>query len=150
MLLWGGAASAAAGARAGVAPGPVLFLTLYMAPFFLVGPLWLRLRLRKIETTPRARTWLDAAVFVLAALRVPPIGILPFSGHMLFLTYAVAETPERGMRALAALLLLGTTAFKLWIWRDSWSWGWGLGMGIAAALLHAWLAAQGRRRIERA
>jgi len=149
LLLWGGVAAAAVVALAGVATGHVRFFTGYVAPFFLAGPLWLRLRLRIIETTPRPVTWLDAAVFALAALRSVPIavGILPYSGHTLFATYAVAVTPERGFRALAALLLLTTTAFKLWIWRDPSSWGWGLGMGIAAALLHAWLSARERRRI---
>jgi hypothetical protein len=151
-LLWGGVASAAAAAATGVATGRVLFLAGYVAPFFLVGPLWLRLRLRRIETTPRAVTWLDAAVFALASLRVLPmaVGILPYSGHMLFVTYAVLVTPERGFRALAAVLLITTTAFKLGIWRDPVSWGWGLGMGIAAALLHAWLAARDGREIGRA
>lgn len=151
LLLWGGVASAAVVAITGVATGHVRFLTGYVAPFFLVGPLWLRLRLRRIESTPPAATWLDAVVFALAALRSVPIavGILPYSGHMLFVTYAVAVTPERGMRAVAAVLLLTTTAFKLWIWRDPVSWGWGLGMGIAAALLRAWLAARDGREIGR-
>jgi len=152
LLLWGGVAAAAVVAIAGVATGHARFLTGYVAPFFLAGPLWLRLRLRSIESTPPAATWLDAAVFVLAALRSVPIavGILPYSGHTLFATYAVAVTPERGFRAAAAVLLLTTTAFKLWIWRDPVSWGWGLALGIAAASIHAWLVARDRRRIGRA
>jgi hypothetical protein len=152
LLLWGGVAAAAVVAITGVATGHARFLTGYVAPFFLAGPLWLRLRLRSIESTPPAATWLDAAVFALAALRSVPIavGILPYSGHMLFVTYAVAVTPERGFRAVAAVLLLTTTAFKLWIWRDPASWAWGLGMGITAALLRARLAARDRRRIDRA
>jgi hypothetical protein len=151
LLLWGGVVSAAVVAIAGVATGHVRFLTVYVAPFFLVGPLWLRLRLRTIETTPRAVTWLDAAVFALAALRSLPIavGILPYSGHTLFATYAAAVTRERGFRAIAAVLLASTTVFKLWIWRDPTSWTWGLGLGIVAALLYAWLAARGGREIAR-
>ena len=151
LLLWGGVASAAVVAIAGVATGHVRFLTVYVAPFFLAGPLWLRLRLRKIQTTPRAVTWLDAVVFALAALRSVPIavGILPYSGHTLFATYAAAVTRERGFRAISALLLGSTTVFKLWIWRDPTSWTWGLGLGIGAALLHAWLAARAGRKIAR-
>ena len=139
LLLWGGIASAVLVAVAGIVTGHWFFLSVYMAPFFLVGPLWLRLRLRKIETLPRSVVWLDAVVFALGAVRSVMIGILPYSGHTLFITYAVAATPERGFRALAALLWIGTTAVKLWVWDDPVSWAWGLGLGAAASLLYAWL-----------
>jgi hypothetical protein len=140
MLLWGGIVSAALVAAAGIVTGHWFFLSVYMAPFFLIGPLWLRLRLRKIETLPRSVVWLDAVVFALGAVRSVTIGILPYSGHTLFITYAVAATPERGFRVLAALLWLGTTIIKLWVWDDPVSWAWGLGLGAAASLLYAWLS----------
>ncbi len=140
LLLWGGIVSAIVVAAAGVVTGHWFFLSVYMAPLFLVGPLWLRLRLRTIEILPRPIVRLDAAVFALGAVRTVAIGVLPYSGHTLFLTYAAASTPERGFRAVAALLWLGTTITKLWVWRDPVSWGWGSGLGAAASLLYAWLS----------
>lgn len=140
LLLWGGIASAMLVAAAGVVTGHWFFLSVYTAPLFLAGPMWLRLRLRKIETLPRSIVWLDAVVFALGAVRTVTIGILPYSGHTLFLTYAVAATPERGFRALVALLWLGTTAVKLWVWDDPVSWAWGLGIGAAASSLYVWLS----------
>lgn len=85
-------------------------------------------------------------MFALGAVRSVTIGILPYSGHTLFITYAVAATPERGFRALAALLWLGTTIVKLWVWDDPVSWAWGLGLGAAASLLYAWLSHRDRKR----
>jgi hypothetical protein len=44
-------------------------------------------------------------------------------------------TAEGEFRLFSVPLLLGTTYFKLWIWRDPHSWIWGLGLGCSAALL---------------
>ncbi|HEX8692446.1 MAG TPA: hypothetical protein VF746_08515 [Longimicrobium sp.] len=122
-----------------MAIGEKRFLTFYTAPLLLAGPLWLRLRLRRIEALPRAAVLLDLGVFALGAVRGAVGWPFPFSGHMLFLTYALAVTPERGFRVAAAILLLATTVFKLWFWRDPVTWGWGLALGLVAVLLYAWL-----------
>lgn len=116
------------GARSGAA---ATFLAWYVAPLFLAAPLWLRERL---HVAGRARA-LDAAVLVLAFARFAGGGwLLPFSGHMLFLTYSSLTPPAtRGYRLLAAALLIETTVFKLWIWRDPRSWALGLVLGLLAA-----------------
>lgn len=106
------------------------FLVWYVAPLFLAAPLWLRGRL---HVAGRTRA-LDAAVTVLAFARFVSGGLLPFSGHMLFLTYSALTPPvTRGYRLLALALLIETTIFKLWIWRDPRSWALGLVLGLLAA-----------------
>src|SRR3712207_767695 len=63
------------------------FLALYVAPLVLAAPLWARERLAQVEAlAPRTRL-LDVAVTVLAFARFAVGAVLPFSGHMLFLTY---------------------------------------------------------------
>lgn len=115
------------GARSGAA---ATFLVWYVAPLFLAAPLWLRERL---HVTGRTHA-LDAAVTVLAFARFVSGGLLPFSGHMLFLSYSALTPPAtRGYRVLALALLIETTIFKLWIWRDPRSWGLGLVLGLLAA-----------------
>ncbi|MBA2670105.1 MAG: hypothetical protein H0U67_07035, partial [Gemmatimonadetes bacterium] len=63
--------------------------------------------------------------------------MLPFSGHMLFLTYSGLVTRHAWYRVLAAVLLAETTVFKLWLWDDPSSWVWGLALGAVAAAVHA-------------
>jgi hypothetical protein len=107
----------------------VTFLVLYVAPLFLAAPLWLRERLG----VGGAARLVDLAVLALAFARFTGGGILPFSGHMLFLTYSVLAGPvSLRYRALALALLIETTVFKLWIWRDPRSWGLGLVLGLFA------------------
>ncbi|HEX8903837.1 MAG TPA: hypothetical protein VF771_03290 [Longimicrobiaceae bacterium] len=118
------------GARSGAA---VTFLVFYVAPLFIAAPLWLR---ERVDVVGRARV-LDLAVVALAFARFVGGGILPFSGHMLFLTYSLLARPiSFRYRLLAVALLIETTVFKLWIWRDPRSWGLGLALGLAAAV--AW------------
>lgn len=113
------------------------YLLLYVAPICLVAPWWMHERIRTLDhaaSLPRGRLLLDAAVLVLAVARFGIGEGLPFSGHMLFLVYSVLTTPARGYRIVATVLLLETTAFKLWIWRDVSSWELGLALGLVAAL----------------
>jgi hypothetical protein len=114
------------------------FVVFYIAPMVVAFPLWARVRLDGIERRPRARIVLDAAVVVLAVARTVT-GLLPFSGHMLFLTYSLLTTRERLYQAIAVLLLVETTWFKLGLWSDLRSWSIGLVAGLAAA--GAWAVA---------
>ncbi|MGH7461097.1 MAG: hypothetical protein ACREMA_08720 [Longimicrobiales bacterium] len=109
------------------------FLVFYVAPLFLAAPLWVRVRLR--ESTPQLslHTIVDATVFMLSFARFVLAPVLPFSGHMMFLTYSGLTTRTAGYRLLALLLLAETTWFKLWLWRDSATWSVGLILGIVAA-----------------
>jgi hypothetical protein len=59
--------------------------------------------------------------------------LLPFSGHMLFLAYSGLTTRRTWYRGLALALLVETTVFKLWLWRDVTSWALGLALGLLAA-----------------
>jgi hypothetical protein len=110
-------------------------LAIYTAPLLLAGLLWLRLRLRSMEARGRPIMVLDLVVFSLGMARFGTGELLPYSGHTLFLTYATVTTSEGAFRLFSVLLLLGTSYFKLWIWRDPHSWIWGLGLGFSAALL---------------
>jgi hypothetical protein len=115
------------------------FWALYVTPLFLVAPLWARHRLGAAARLGGAVLLLDAGVIALSLARFLASGFFPFSGHMLFLTYAGLTTRAAAYRWLALLLLVETTLFKLWLWRDPRSWILGLLLGAVVALL-AWLA----------
>jgi hypothetical protein len=109
------------------------FLILYVAPLFLAAPLWVRLRLEAYSSATVFRTAVDATVFILSFARFVSGDLLPFSGHMFFLTYSGLTTTTTSYRLLALLLILETTWFKLWLWRDPLTWTVGLILGILAA-----------------
>lgn len=107
------------------------------------GAWWLRLREQSLPTFSRPQLWTDGVAFVLGGLRVfGGWGLLPHSGHMLFLTYALATTSSWAFRIWALVLFGMTTGYKLWIRHDWYSWSWGLGLGLAAAVL--WWVARAR------
>jgi hypothetical protein len=112
------------------------YLAFYLAPLVLAVLLWARQRM----ADPRAfRGWplvVDGVVFVLSAVRT--VGVLPFSGHVLFLVHTLLTARGRGAwsyQLLAALLLASTTWFKLGIWRDFTSWSLGIAAGLASTAL---------------
>jgi hypothetical protein len=113
----------------------IRFLVLYVAPMFLIAPIWLRHRLADVEQRSPGAQAIDAGLFVLAMVRFVSGGLLPFSGHMLFLTYTGITVRVSRFRWLAALLLLETTVFKLLIWRDPKSWGLGIALGALAGVI---------------
>jgi hypothetical protein len=117
------------------------FLVVYMAPMITFGGVWARRWLAGLDEMSAATVRLDVLTFVAAGLRaIGSWGVLAYSGHMLFLTYALLVTPGRGLR-LAALALLGlTTWFKLAVWGDWTSWMLGLSGGIALAAARELLA----------
>jgi hypothetical protein len=104
------------------------FLLLYMAPFFPAFFLWARRWLDEIEQQRPAALVVDAVVVVLAATRMTGTW-LPFSGHMLFYTYAGLTTRSRALQLLISVLAAVAAWFKLVLW------GWrSFGLGIAAGL----------------
>ncbi|HET6763782.1 MAG TPA: hypothetical protein VFH27_08915 [Longimicrobiaceae bacterium] len=110
------------------------YLAFYFAPMVMIAPLWLRQRLAEHGSLAGVRLGIDALVFVLAVVRT--VGILPFSGHVLFLVHTTLTARGPGAavyRLLAIAFLLETTWFKLVIWHDPTSWS----LGIAAGLLSA-------------
>jgi hypothetical protein len=116
------------GAKTGAA---VAFLVAYVAPLVIAAPLWLRGRL---EVPMRTRV-VDIVVLALAFARFVT-GLLPFSGHMLFVTYSLLARPvSPRYRWVAGALLVETTLYKLWQWHDPRSWGIGLAAGLVAAAI---------------
>lgn len=110
------------------------YVAFYLAPLVMIAPLWLRQRLAEPGSLAGGRLLADAVVFVVAAVRT--VGILPFSGHVLFLVHTglTARGPgAAAYRTLAAAFLLETTWFKLRIWHDPTSWSLGIAAGLASA-----------------
>lgn len=116
------------------------FLALYVAPIFLATPLWARERLCGIVAAPGESGWrmmMDVAVVLLSFARFVMGDALPYSGHMLFLTYTALLPASRAYRILAAVLLIETTVFKLVLWHDAASWSIGLALGaLTAGVVH--------------
>ena len=108
-------------------------LIFYIAPLFLAGPLWLRIRLGEAPLRWEARWVIDLAIFALAVLRFATGHWLPFSGHMLFLTYSGATTRSAGYRWFAAAIALETAWFKFVLWHDPRSFWLGVVGGALAA-----------------
>lgn len=88
------------------------FVLFYLAPLVPAVLLWGRERLLRFALYSRTAVIIDATVFFLAAVR-SVTGALPFSGHMLFLTYVLFAVPSRWYRLLASALWLETAYFKL-------------------------------------
>jgi hypothetical protein len=109
------------------------FLVAYVAPLFLAAPLWVRTRLKSYALHFGTRGAIDLIIVGLSFARFVAGEILPFSGHMLFLTYSGITTSVPWYRFLVLVLLVETTWFKLWVWRDATSWSLGLLLGLIAA-----------------
>jgi len=110
-------------------------LIFYIAPLFFIGPLWLRLQLGERPLRWGTLWALDLGIFVLALLRFVTGTWLPFSGHMLFLTYSALTTTSARYRALALALALETAWFKFVLWHDPRKFWIGLVGGAVAALV---------------
>lgn len=124
------------------------FLLVYFAPVLAYGAAWLRDRLARIDRLAPPLLVIDAFAFTAGALRAAGgWGVLPYSGHMLFLSHAVATPGPRSLRLIALGLVAMTSWFKLALWHDVGSWGLGLAMGLALAGVRSLLARQpGTRR----
>ena len=107
-LVWAAAVlpAAALGLGVGAPTWPARrFVILYVAPMLLVAPLWARHVVDERERSRPAALAVDATVLTLSALRLVAGGVLPFSGHMLFLTYAALTTRRPWLRLVALVLL---------------------------------------------
>jgi hypothetical protein len=84
--------------------------------------------------------------FVAGAIRSGGgFGVLPYSGHTLFLTYVLLTGPGRGFRVVAATLLATTTWFKLALWHDPQSWALGIAIGAVLVAVRTYANARARR-----
>jgi hypothetical protein len=123
------------------------FLLVYFAPMLAYGAMWARDRLARIADDDPVALSIDAFAFAAGALRAAGgWGVLPYSGHMLFLTYAVVTSRPWSLRVIAGALFAMTTYFKLVLWHDAQTWSLGLAAGLALAALKAIMARRGDRR----
>lgn len=116
-------------------PAGKRFLLLYVAPLFAAAPLWVITRLHEYANRLGFSALIDAVVLVLSFARFVLGEILPFSGHMLFLTYSGATTSTNWYRWVAFVLFVETTWFKLVLWDDPRTWSAGLALGVIAAAI---------------
>ena len=135
FLLWAGWLLAAATLAAAVLRHRYgVFLLLYIAPMPPTGAYWARLRLATLDRRADAEVLLDLWTFVAAACRVLGGWIpIPYSGHMVFLTYSLLRTPHRGYRVLALALWGMTTWYKFYYLPDVSGWIIGLALGLVLA-----------------
>jgi hypothetical protein len=119
------------------------FLLVYFAPLLAYGARWIRDRLAHIDHVAPTLLATDAFAFAAGALRAAGgWGVLPYSGHMLFLSYAAAAPGPRSLRLVALGLIAMTSWFKLVLWHDVRSWSLGLAIGLTLAGLRLLLARQ--------
>lgn len=117
------------------------FLLVYFAPLLAYGAAWIRDRLAHVDRIAPALLAIDAFAFTAGALRAAGgWGVLPYSGHMLFLSYAAASPGPRSLRIIAVGLIAMTTWFKLVLWHDVRSWSLGVAIGLALVGLRSFLA----------
>jgi hypothetical protein len=108
--------------------------------------LWGGLRVAKLDSYARGQLALDATVFSAALARFAIGEVLPFSGHMLFFGYTLLTTQETWYRILCFLLILETTWFKLYLWKDWTTWIVGSVSGLILGV--AWLVYEkGKTRV---
>ena len=119
------------------------FLLVYFAPVLAYGAAWARDRLASVDRAAPTLLAIDAFAFAAGALRAAGgWGVLPYSGHLLFLSYAIATPGPRSLRLLALGLVAMTSWFKLALWHDVRSWSLGLASGLVLAALRAIVAWQ--------
>lgn len=111
------------------------FVLFYLAPTVPAILLWARERVRHQESYTKVALRLDLIVFLLAAVRTLT-GALPFSGHMLFLTYVLLSVSSPAYRLLALALWVETAYFKLVLWDDPRSWSIGFLFGIGLGVIY--------------
>lgn len=118
----------------------------YTAPLLALGPAWLRRRLAGVGERPSAADRVDVLAFAAGAARSGGgWGVLPYSGHMLFLTYVLLTGPGRGFRLVATVLLATTTWFKLALWDDPYSWALGIAIGGVLVAVRTYVDVSERR-----
>ena len=111
------------------------FLLVYTAPMFAFGAWWARGMLSSVGSAPARVLMIDALAFAAGGIRVAGgWGVIPYSGHVLFLTFVLLSTSDRVFRWSAIALLVVATWFKLALWNDWRSWSLGLMLGMLLAI----------------
>ena len=109
----------------------------YVAPICFIAGLFVYYRLGRTERLRLRPEGLDALAIALSSLRVLPFaGLLPYSGHTLFLSYAFFATVSLAFRSVVGAYLLWVTFIKLGVYHDPISWGVGIIIGACLAVAY--------------
>ena len=108
----------------------------YIAPMLVFAPLLLASRLREPGPPRLWNAGIDlTAIGVAGSRMVAPV--IPFSGHMVILVYALMSSRSKLLWWLALVLAAHTTYLKLVMWRDPITWIVGVAIGVALASVRA-------------
>lgn len=116
------------------------FVLFYLPPIFCMMFYWIYLRLCSINEINFSLVIIDIFVLILSAIRF--VGILPFSGHVLFFSYSFFTTKSKTYKILAFIFFCETTYFKLSIWSDWHSFVYGLITALFLIVLHSYFKKQ--------
>ena len=105
----------------------------YQLPVFIVFGLFIVDRAQQRTRWSHWHWVMDGIVVVLSALRTVT-WVLPWSGHAVFLVYAIGTSTHKWLRVLAGLVLIEATLIKhFWLSDDVTPWI-GIGVGLIAVL----------------
>lgn len=113
------------------------FTLFYNVPIVGVFVLYIFDVLARERRWSRAQLVLAAGVILAALIRARAL-IPGYSGHALFLAFALFTAQERLTRLLILLVLMQTTLVK--VWANDWTLATGAVLGMIAALIHRKLA----------
>lgn len=88
----------------------------YSIPLVFLLFIWMRYKLEEKHIFHAKIITIDAAVILLAAIRI--LGLLFHSGHVLFLLYTYITTKNKGYRMLCWPMIIVTAYFKICYWGD--------------------------------
>jgi uncharacterized membrane protein len=89
---------------------------IYSIPLVFLLFIWAKNKLDEKNIFHRELIMVDAAVILLAGIRV--LGLLFHSGHVLFLLYTYITTPNKTYRLLCWPMIIVTAYFKIFYWGD--------------------------------
>jgi hypothetical protein len=101
----------------------ILFLIFYFLPITIFFVFWVNHKVKEFHKFDKLMV-IDSIVVILSALRAinSLAFILPYSGHMLFLSYLAVTIKSQKLRIFIFILLVSTTIFKVIIWKDYFTW----------------------------
>lgn len=106
----------------------------YVLPIIVPFVAFLFDRVKGIWETGWPELMIDLAVVATSILR--GMGVVPLvSGHVLFLTYAIARPGSRLTRITASIVMLQVIYLKFFVWGDSITPATGIALGVVAAFV---------------
>lgn len=109
----------------------------YVAPVYFIAVLFVYCRLGETERLRLGPGGLDALAIALSSLRMLPFaGLLLYSGHTLFLSYAFLTTVSLAFRSVVGVYFLWVTLLKLGVFHNPGSWAVGIIIGACLAVAY--------------